>query len=266
MTEVYSYILLFFIGSILGWCMEVVCKLIQFHRFINRGFLQGPYCPVYGFGAVLLTVLLSRHTEDPVAVLILSMVICGTLEYLTSYLMEKLFHARWWDYSGKRFNLNGRVCADTLIPFGLLGLCMVYFVKPFLFGLFARLSFSVLRGLSVGLCAVLLVDFGVSLWALIRLHVRANTVQGDSTEQITGAVRDLIVSESVMVRRLLTAFPDVRLYNRHLRERLKKESERLRREAQARREAARQEIEENEKRMRANVEKLRQARRLRKGS
>ena len=84
MTEVYSYILLFFIGSILGWCMEVVCKLIQFHRFINRGFLQGPYCPVYGFGAVLLTVLLSRHTEDPVAVLILSMVICGTLEYLTS--------------------------------------------------------------------------------------------------------------------------------------------------------------------------------------
>lgn len=129
-----NYILLFFVTAMLGWVMEVVCKLIQFHRFINRGFLIGPYCPIYGFGSVLITLLLSRYAESPVVVFLMGMIICGTLEYLTSYLMEKLFHARWWDYSQKRFNLNGRVCANTLIPFGLLGLGIIYGVKPFLFG------------------------------------------------------------------------------------------------------------------------------------
>lgn len=89
--------------------MEVVCKLIQFRRFINRGFLIGPYCPIYGFGSVLIGLLLSRYAGEPLVVFILAMVVCGTLEYVTSYLMEKLFHARWWDYSDKRFNLNGRI-------------------------------------------------------------------------------------------------------------------------------------------------------------
>ena len=106
-----SYLLLFFTASFLGWCMEVICKLIQFGRFINRGFLIGPWCPIYGFGTVLITLLLSKFTDDPLAVFALAMLLCGTLEYLTSYIMEKAFHARWWDYSAKKFNLNGRVCA-----------------------------------------------------------------------------------------------------------------------------------------------------------
>lgn len=135
-----SYLLLFFTASFLGWCMEVICKLIQFGRFINRGFLIGPWCPIYGFGTVLITLLLSRFTDDPLAVFALAMLLCGTLEYLTSYIMEKAFHARWWDYSAKKFNLNSRVCADTLIPFGLLGLGMIYFVKPYLFHLYGLMS------------------------------------------------------------------------------------------------------------------------------
>ena len=88
-----SYLLLFFTASFLGWCMEVTCKLIQFGRFINRGFLIGPWCPIYGFGTVLITLLLSRFTDDPLAVFALAMLLCGTLEYLTSYIMEKAFHA-----------------------------------------------------------------------------------------------------------------------------------------------------------------------------
>ena len=146
------YILLFFTGAFLGWVMEVVCKLIQFGRFINRGFLIGPYCPIYGFGAVLVTALLTPFSASPPAVFVLAMAVCGTLEYLTSYVMEKLFHARWWDYSHRRFNLNGRVCAGTLIPFGLLGLGMVYVARPLLFGLYLKLPQPWMDGLCVGLC------------------------------------------------------------------------------------------------------------------
>ena len=124
-VEIESTILLFFACACLGWVMEVICQLVQLRRFINRGFLLGPYCPIYGFGAVLICRLLSRFSGDPLAVFALALIVCGTLEYITSYAMEKLFHARWWDYSQKPFNLNGRVCAGTLIPFGLMGLTLV---------------------------------------------------------------------------------------------------------------------------------------------
>lgn len=87
-----SYLLLFFTASFLGWCMEVICKLIQFGRFINRDFLIGPWCPIYGFGTVLITLLLSRFTDDPLAVFALAMLLCGTLEYLTSSWRRRFTH------------------------------------------------------------------------------------------------------------------------------------------------------------------------------
>ena len=101
-----TYLLLFFIYSNAGWLMEVIGKLIEKKKFINRGFLIGPYCPIYGHGAILITILLEKYTNDPIALFIMGVVICSILEYLTSYFMEKIFHARWWDYSRYKFNIN----------------------------------------------------------------------------------------------------------------------------------------------------------------
>lgn len=220
-TWLTHYFLLFFLASVLGWLMEVCCKLIQFHRFINRGFLIGPYCPIYGFGAVLVTALLSPYANSPLVVFVLAVVVCGVLEYATSYLMEKLFHARWWDYSQKRFQLNGRVCADTLIPFGLLGLTMVYLVKPFLFRALDRLPSGLLTGLTIGLAALMLTDTVLSTRVLTKIRSAAESIRGDSTEAITAAVRRTLAQEGALVRRALQAFPHVHLYNRPLLEKLK---------------------------------------------
>lgn len=236
------YLLLFFVAAFLGWVMEVACKLIQFHRFINRGFLIGPYCPIYGFGAVLVTALLSRFTDSPVAVFVLAMALCGLLEYITSYLMEKLFHARWWDYSQKRFNLNGRVCADTLIPFGLLGLIMIYFIKPKLFGYFGRLPIPWLDALCIGLTALLLSDVIVSTCVLTHIRRNAESAAGDSTEAITQAVRATLAYQGALVRRTLRAFPSVRLYNKALLLRLRE-----------RRLAIRQELKQRHAQLRADM-------------
>ena len=251
--EVYNYILMFFCSAVLGWLMEVTCKLIQFHRFINRGFLLGPYCPIYGFGAVLVTLLLSRYADSAVTVFVLAMVVCGTLEYLTSYLMEKLFHARWWDYSQKKFNLNGRVCADTLIPFGLLGLGMVYFVKPLLFGWFDRLSMGWLMGLSWGLIVLFLTDTVVSTCVLGKIRHEATLAKGDSTEAITKAVRESLARKSALFRRQLHAFPEMKLYNRELQQRLKTRHKELEADMQARRDKFLSEIEAGEKRIREEL-------------
>jgi len=207
------YSLLFFACSILGWCIEVLCKLIQFHRFINRGFLVGPWCPIYGFGAVFISLLLSRHAEDPLAVFGLAILICGILEYSTSYMMEKIFHARWWDYSTKKFNLNGRVCAGTLLPFGLLGLLLVYAITPVMFSCFDLLSETMIQIICLSLSLLFLADITISTTTLVKIRVHAGKLNGDSTEKITNEVRSVLAEKSALVRRIMRAFPEARLYN-----------------------------------------------------
>ena len=124
--------LLFIIYSFLGWIVEVIANLIENKKFINRGFLIGPYCPIYGVGLLIIINFLKSYVNSYIIVFVMSMFICMTLEYLTSYVMEKLFNGRWWDYSDKKFNINGRVCLETTIPFGLGGMAIMYIVNPFL--------------------------------------------------------------------------------------------------------------------------------------
>ena len=259
-----NYVLMFFVCAVLGWVMEVTCKLIELHRFINRGFLIGPYCPIYGWGAVLVSLSLSRYASSPVIVFIMAMVVCGTLEYLTSYFMEKLFHARWWDYSNRRFNLNGRVCANTLIPFGLLGLLMIYLVKPFLFGLFSQLSQTALDVTCGLLAALMLTDATISACILGKIRHTAETSGGDDTEALTARVREVLLSKSALVRRQLRAFPTMRLYNRELREKLRARQNEMRAEFKARQEAFRREAEEREARWKNDLRALRDARKQNK--
>ncbi len=252
-----NYVLMFFVCAVLGWVMEVTCKLIELHRFINRGFLIGPYCPIYGWGAVLVSLSLSRYASSPVIVFIMAMVVCGTLEYLTSYFMEKLFHARWWDYSNRRFNLNGRVCANTLIPFGLLGLTMVYLVKPFLFGLFDRLSGNLRLGLAIGVVVIMIADHVISIVVLGRIRHTAELTGGDDTETLTRLVREKLQSNA-LVRRAMRAFPGVRLYNRDIMRLLKEKSAQLKAEFNQREARRRESMERSEEKFRENLQQLRQ--------
>lgn len=98
----------FMIYSVVGWIYETTLCSITDRHFVNRGFLNGPYCPIYGSGA-LLDVLILGRIENPFLLFILGVLVTCSLEYLTSYVMEKLFKARWWDYSDKKFNIGGRV-------------------------------------------------------------------------------------------------------------------------------------------------------------
>ena len=169
-TLVENYILLFFVTAMLGWVMEVVCKLIQFHRFINRGFLIGPYCPIYGFGSVLITLLLSRYAESPLVVFLMGMIICGTLEYLTSYLMEKLFHARWWDYSNFRFNLQGRVCLLGALIFGLGGVGVVLGSQPYVERVTDMIPLPMLHTLVTVLALITIIDLAITVAGMLEFE------------------------------------------------------------------------------------------------
>ena len=122
---------IFIIYSILGWFMEVIIVSTKKRKLTNRGFLIDPWCPIYGFGALFITVLLKKYYEDPLVLFIMSFLLGSILEYVTSYIMEKIFHARWWDYSDHKFNVNGRISLITSLGFGFLGLILVYVFNPF---------------------------------------------------------------------------------------------------------------------------------------
>ena len=254
--QIESFVLFFFACSAAGWLMEVVCKLVELRRFINRGFLIGPCCPIYGCGAVAITLLLSRYRGDFLSVFALSMVLCGTLEYVTSYLMEKLFHARWWDYSQKHFNLNGRVCANTLIPFGLFGLLLVEFVQPLCFSLFDRMPDTARLALCILLCTLFVTDAIVSVTVLGKIRKTANLSGGDDTENITRRVREKLAEQGMLMRRTLRAFPYARLYSNDLLTRMKAQQRRLREEARAKKRELREELNRREEKLREDIKRL----------
>ena len=151
-------VLLFFAFSFLGWCIEVTLKYFEFHRFINRGFLTGPWLPIYGSGAALITVVvggLAPLERGYGTTFALSFVLCGVLEYMTSFVMEKRFHARWWDYSKKPMNLHGRVWIGNLVLFGLAGVGIMHLFNPAIYKFLGMTVGCIVHDLdNGGLCGV----------------------------------------------------------------------------------------------------------------
>lgn len=205
-----KYILLFFIYAISGWIMEVVGKLIEKGKFINRGFLIGPYCPIYGYGAILITILLQKYIDDPIALFVMGVVVCSILEYFTSYFMEKRFHARWWDYSKYKFNINGRICLRTMIPFGLLGLFIMYISNPFIFNIIEKIPKTLLNIISMILVIIYVIDNKVSSKIISNVNVTTKIIK-DNTEEITEKVKKVLEKKSVLHRRLIHAFPEMKM-------------------------------------------------------
>ena len=219
-----TYFLLFISYAFLGWCMEVGCKYVQFGKFINRGFLIGPYCPIYGWGAIAITILLKRYTYDPLVLFIMSTLVCSIIEYFTSYFMEKKYHARWWDYSSKKFNINGRICLETLIPFGILGLFIMYVTNPMLFKIYQSMSKIVVHIISITLFIIFIVDNIISSNIISSVNVEGSKLVKDNTEEITEKVKQILREKSWLHRRLINAYPnlkDIRVKIKKVKEKVK---------------------------------------------
>ena len=183
------YFMLFIIYSVLGWIMECILNIIQKHKFVNRGFLIGPYCPIYGFGVVIVSLLLTRASKHIIILFLLSSVICGTLEYLTSYFMEKIFKARWWDYSNKKFNINGRICLETLIPFGLISVFVICVLNPWILDKLYIIPKNILTYVIIGFIIIFIVDNLVSFNIILKFK-NLNKKEKDNTEEITEKVKE----------------------------------------------------------------------------
>ncbi len=189
------YFLLFIIYSFVGWIMEVIYNYFDCKRLMNRGFLIGPICPIYGVGSLLMIFFLKGYKSQPFILFILAILICSILEYLTSYVLEKVFKIRWWDYSQNKFNINGRICLETMVPFGIIGCLLVYFINPFFSNLLEMVSPTLLHVIFYLIFLTFLTDLIISLKVISNIKLITSNIIKDNTEEVSKKVKDKIVSK-----------------------------------------------------------------------
>ncbi len=201
--------LFFWILAILGWILEIIVCFLYDKKLVNRGFLLGPYCPIYGFGGLAMMIFLP-FKDYPLVVFPLSFVVCSVLEYFTSYIMEKIFHVRWWDYSHDAFNINGRVCLRNALAFGALGVLFTKYLHPFIYSLLNSLSYEKLFYIYLVVLVITLIDFFVSFNAMnkIKKTIKKN-VKNYQNIDATQDIKELInntITESYFVKRLIKTY------------------------------------------------------------
>lgn len=199
----------FLIYSFIGWLYEVIVSIVRKHKFINRGYLLGPICPVYGFGSLLITILLEGHKGNIIHSFISAILICSILEYFTSFIMEKIFKTRWWDYTYKKYNLNGRISLDVMLLFGVAGVFILYIVNPFLTKLISSFNTTSLYVTSIIIFILFIADIILSTTVTFKIRETITNYEKDSTEEITKKVREYFIKRGYLYKRTIEAFPSM---------------------------------------------------------
>lgn len=183
-----NWLLWFMFYSVLGWCYEsLLCSVLQ-RSFVNRGFLRGPYCPIYGLGAVL-NLLMLQDIGHPALLFLAGAALACALEYVVSWGMERLFHSRWWDYSDHRFNLNGRICLLGAVAFGAFAVLLIKGIHPVITAYTDRLPPGATLCISAALFALLLQDTVCTILPYLTRDERARALSTQASALAVNVLR-----------------------------------------------------------------------------
>ena len=176
--------------SFLGWCCEVAFAAVRRGIFVNRGFLNGPVCPIYGFGVLIVLLVLEPVKENLALLFFGSMVLTSALEFFIGFIMEQFFHDKWWDYSENPFNIKGYICLEFSLVWGAACVLVVDVIHPMIFKLICAIPEKLSLWLMVFLTAVLISDAVITLWNMLKLPKRLRAI--DELEKAMTAVSDAI--------------------------------------------------------------------------
>lgn len=224
MYKICYWFFFFMIYSFIGYLTEITCCSINNKKLIvNRGFCLGPYLPIYGSSSVIMNIFLAKYSKDIVTLFVMSAFVCTLMEYMTSLILEKIFHARWWDYTEKKFNLSGRVCLENSCLFGLGGVFIVSILHPFLDGLVSMIPHNVLIILSIVLFVIFMIDVIITVTTMCQVKIATTKFTAkDATEEISRKVRNEIIKNKGLMLHMLNAFPKIKLSNHDPLGRIKK--------------------------------------------
>ncbi len=218
MAEFFYNIILFFIYSVIGYLIEIISVSITEKKItLSRGYLIGPYLPIFGCGGLGGVLFLTKYKNDIVNLFVLSVAYSCILEYITSLILEKIFKLRWWDYSRRKLNLNGRISLETGVAFGIFGIIIVCFIQPFLVFLLSFLTKTQIIVLGITLFIILISDFIISTYTISKLKINTNKYSSkDSTAVVKKEVIAQLQKYSLFYRRLFYAFPNFLNYKNYI--------------------------------------------------
>ena len=207
--NIYQLLWIFFVYSFIGWCGEAAMAAVRRHKFVNRGFVSGPLCPVYGAGAAAVAVFLPELRDRLFFLFLGGMIVTTFVEYLTGRLLELIFHRKWWDYSGEKFNLDGYVCLKNSAIWGLCSVLMICFFDPLLcrlIDLIPRLAGNILLWILGVLLVIDAVGSGVAVLGLKKKQSRITQI----TEELhkTSKLLENALTTRIQ-RRMVSAFPNI---------------------------------------------------------
>ena len=157
-------ILIYFITySFLGWVMESIFRSVCEKKLINTGFLKGPFCPIYGIGAIIMILFLKNFSNNLILLFFISIIVFTIWEYIVGILLEKLFHTKYWDYSNNKFNFQGRICLMNSIFWGILGVVFIQYIHPFIENIIEKLDIRLLTYIYSIIGIAILVDMITSI-------------------------------------------------------------------------------------------------------
>lgn len=219
---VIKYILYFLIYAFLGWCCEVSFATLKTGKFVNRGFLNGPICSIYGFGMVIVLLVLTPVKDNPFILFICSMLLATLLEIVTGFILEKFFHKKWWDYSKEPFNIKGYVCIRFSILWGICCLLIVDIFHPLIEKLVSNIPNNVAIIIIIISAVLYVVDHIVTILQVINYGKHTKELERLSNDlrfasdkigqKVSDATRVLMeqydkVNEKLRKSRLVKAFP-----------------------------------------------------------
>lgn len=170
-------ILCFFVYGFAGWCTEVAFSAVKRRSFVNRGFLNGPICPIYGFGVLSVILLLSNYKDDIINLYCMSVIVVTLLEWITGIVLEKLFHHRWWDYSNVPFNIQGHICLPFSLAWGVACVVVIKFIHPSTMKLLGFIPDVLKWSLIIILLVTFIVDIYITVHEICTLNVKLKKMQ-----------------------------------------------------------------------------------------
>ncbi|MDU5110057.1 MAG: putative ABC transporter permease [Clostridium sp.] len=198
------WFLYFTIYSFLGWICEVVYCSIPAKRFINRGFLKGPICPVYGFGAVfVIYIMTSLNIESPILIFIFGGIIASVIEFIADIMLEYVFHTRLWNYSNRKFNIKGRVCLFNSTLFAMLSLILMNLIHPLILSCINMLSNKTVIIAAVVIMIIFIIDILLTVSEVINLNTTLKNMN------ILEELKKEFSKKEFKFIRLINAFPQL---------------------------------------------------------
>lgn len=165
----------FIIYSFLGWCLESIYKTVILKKPVNSGFLYGPFCPMYGIGAILM-ILIGDISKNVFIVFFIACILFTVWEYIVAIILEKVFKTKYWDYSHLKFNFQGRICLKNSIYWGVLGILLIFVIQPQIELMLQNIPVSILIYIDGILCFAITIDAIITTWKTINIDSKIKQI------------------------------------------------------------------------------------------